>query len=142
MSNNVQLFGAGLKSDFSGHDIVYASSLSIWGDAADQYQALIPGYFNTVRNHTLIARKEGDLIFQHVCPNASDWPHVTSSSYFSPAGNITICGKTVEAWQAEVPGVLANVTARPIDPALTAEAIVGLARAVLQGAQPPLVKAD
>jgi hypothetical protein len=43
MKNNVQLYGHLLKSDFSGHDIFFENTLSIFGAGSDQYQDLVPG---------------------------------------------------------------------------------------------------
>jgi hypothetical protein len=131
MENNVQLYGSGLKSDFTGHDITYENTLSVWGRSGDQYQALVPGYFNAVRGQTQLAAAEGESIFSHVCPDASDWPRITDSAFFSPLGNVTICQRSVPDWQAAVPGVLRNDSTAPFPAGLTAEGIVDLARATL-----------
>lgn len=66
MRNNVQLYGHFLKSDYSGHTVLFENGLSIFGDGSDQYQDLIPGYFNYIQNCTLIASSEGDIIISHV----------------------------------------------------------------------------
>jgi hypothetical protein len=162
MRNNVQLYGHFLKSDFSGHDVAFENGLSIFGAGSDQYQALVPGYFNceygasaeprapnraptkgTPRTApltttdmdrcTLLATSE-EAVVSHVCPNASDFVKISNSRVFTPAGNATICGVTLPEWQRRVPGVLPNVTAVSLPAAaLTAEDIVNLARATLAG---------
>lgn len=70
---------------------------------------------------------------REVCPNATDWPHIDNTTVLSPAGNITVCGKSVAEWQTLVPGTLSNVTTGALPASLTAEAIVQMARDTLAG---------
>ena len=133
MENSVQLYGHQIKSDFSGHDIVFSNDLSIFGAGGDQYQPLVPGFFNTVRGCTLLAAADGEALMAHVCPNASDWPRVTDTRVLSPTGAVTVCGGSFEAWRARVPGVLGNVSSAPIPGGLTAEGVVQMARDTLSG---------
>ena len=128
-----KVYGHGLKSDFSGHDIVFENDLSIWGDGGDQYQPLVHGYYNGMHNSTLLAKSEGDVLISHVCPDAVDWPIITDTTVLSPAGNVTVCARSVASWQAQIPGVLARVVTGPLPAALTAEAIVQMARDTLAG---------
>ncbi len=134
MSHNVQVYGAGLKSDYSGHDVVFDDDLSIFGNGGNQYQPLVPGYFNDMHRCTLLAQSEGSKLMSNVCPNATDWPNITDTVVLSPAGLVTICGLSVTEWLALVPGVLSNVTVGAIPASLTAEAIVQMARDTLAGA--------
>lgn len=133
MANSVQMYGAGLKSDFTGHDIFFQNDLSIFGRGGDQYQALVPGYFNYMAGCTLLAANDGEQLIHEVCPNASDWPKIIGTSVLSPTGNVTVCGVPIAEWQARIPGVLANVSAAPIPASLSASAIVQMARDTLAG---------
>jgi len=71
---------------------------------------------------------------REVCPNATDWPRIDNTVVLSPAGNVTVCGKSVAEWQALVPGTLANVSTGALPASLTAETIVKMARETLAGA--------
>jgi hypothetical protein len=135
MRNNVQIYGHGLKSDFSGHDVLFDNFFAVWGGVGDQYQALKSGFQNGMTSSTLLSSVEGDVVMQHICPNETQWPVVTDTAVFSPLGNATICGWSVAAWQASVPGVLANVSAAPIPADWTAARIVQMARDTLAGAR-------
>ena len=130
------MYGHGLKSDYSGHDVVFDNDLSIWGQGGDQYQPLVRGYLNGMHNSTLLAAGEGSVLISHVCPDAPDWPSITDTVVLSPAGNVTVCSRTIASWQAQLPGVLERVTTGPLPATLTAEAIVQAARDTLAGRSP------
>ena len=139
---------------------MFENGLSIFGAGSDQYQGLVPGYFNEISRCTLIASSEGEVLISHVvglrplvlhrstsrgcrssplpahhaqCPNASDFVVISDTRVLTPAGNATVCGETLQYWQAKVPGALKNTTAAAIPASLTAEAIVEMARATLAG---------
>ena len=131
MRSNVQLYGHSLKSDFSGHDVVFRNHLSIFGAGGNQYQPLIKGYFNTMSNCTLLAANDGNVLMDNVCPNATDFPRITNTTVLTPTGSVQLCGQSVSYWQKAVPGVLQGVVAAPIPDTLTAEDIVSMARDTL-----------
>jgi len=133
MRNNVQVYGHGLKSDFSGHDVFFDNFLAVWGAGSDQYQPLVAGFENGMTRSTLLAASEGEVVMSHICPNATQWPAVNDTAIFTPLGAATICGQSIPFWQAAVPGVLAGVTARPFPADWTAAAIVEMARETLAG---------
>ena len=134
MNSNVQLYGHSLKSDFSGHDVAFSNHLSIFGEGGNQYQPLIRGYFNTMRNCTLLASHDGGVLLENCCPNATDFPRITDTTVLSPTGAVTLCGESVGYWQGAVPGVLQGVVAAAIPDTLTAGDILRLARDTLAAA--------
>lgn len=83
--------------------------------------------------HSLAARALDLAAVRHVCPNVSDWPSITDTVVLSPQGDVTVCGLSVAAWQAAVPGCLRNVTTGPLPATLSSADIVAMARATLAG---------
>ena len=108
MKDNVLLYGHFLKSDYSGHSIEFEGDLSVFGGPSNQYQAVPPAFPNSVHDSVMISKTDGDILFQEVCPNETDWPKVYNIKLYSPTAHATVCGQPLAYWQAQ--GKLANVT--------------------------------
>ena len=99
----------------------------MFGGPSNQYQPVPAAFPNTVHDSVMISKTDGDILFQEVCPNQTDWPNVYNVKLYSPTAQATVCGKPIAYWQAQ--GKLTNVTLATLPQ--TSAVILGWARETL-----------
>lgn len=114
----------GMKNDLGGHDNHHYHNIYAYSNIGYAISAQLKGHQDYFYSNTVVLNKDGD--YGHGSCSGDGKTVVHDNRLYSPTGNITECGKSLEAWQAlgNDPGTTASTL--PAD-----EDLVSLIRKVL-----------
>lgn len=98
----------GLKNDFEGHDNIHASNVYTYvdigisngygGEVSTPGKGQLDGHQSQFYNNYVLLNGDGDYS-KPICSGVGK-TILANNSIFSPTGNITECGTSLAAWQA------------------------------------------
>lgn len=103
-----------LHTDFGGHDNHHLKNVYAYvGQGIGFYDApMLAGHEDHFEQNTLVLR--GTKVGGFTCTGVGKTV-ISKNKYYTPTGNITECGKTLQAWQAAGGDPGSSVAALPTD---------------------------